>query len=183
MTGFASNWTVRRWATCWSRSLAALSGLCARGGRGYWRAERYRTSLQMPRSRKRTAASSQLLCRRKSWTSSGKTNSSTSYLLLAQRIGQHHGLVELNVGIVVALDQRYRRTPALEISHGRSFERHAIVGLRGRYVELGGPIAHAVETDSGPEEIGSGSQGHGGEVAAVRAAPGADPHGVAVAAR
>ena len=140
----------------------------------------------MCRSRKRTAAryaSSQLLCSRKSWTSSGNTSSSTSTFCWRSASASITVWLNCTSRIVVALDQQHRRAPSLDIGHGRSFECHAIVRRGGRYVQLGGPIVHAVEIDSGAEEIGRASQGHGGEVAAVGAAPGADARGVDIAAR
>jgi hypothetical protein len=78
-------------------------------------------------------------------------------LLLAQRVGQHHGLAELYVAVVVPLDQQHRRASASDISQRRRFERHSIVGLGRGDAELSDPIVHAVEIDAGAEEIGSAS--------------------------
>src|SRR3984893_5923290 len=95
-----------------------------------------------------------------------------------------HGLREVNVAVVVAVDEQHGRPPGV---HG---------GDRGRFVrelgELGGnilsvpvvrrPIVDAMEVDAGGEDVRVAAQTQGGEITAVAATPEAHPCGIDVRA-
>src|SRR5580704_8832097 len=97
---------------------------------------------------------------------------------------QIDGLREVDVAVVVAMDEENRRFPGVDRADWRG-----IVGQFGEFGRdvfavpiVGGPIVDAVEVHTCGEDVGVVRETHGGEEAAIAAAPEADAGRVDVGA-
>src|SRR5690242_13243283 len=76
--------------------------------------------------------------------------------LLAKARGEVHGLREIHVAIVVAVDEKDRRLPGVHSSDRRRVMSQFVQISRDILAVpiIGGPIMHAVKIDASGEEIG-----------------------------
>ena len=96
--------------------------------------------------------------------------------LFAKARGEVHGLREIDVAIVVAVDEKDRRLPGVHRG-----DRRRVVSQFGKFggdvfsvPVVGGPIVHAVKIDASGEEIRVASEAERREIAAVASAPETD---------
>src|SRR5215467_8566386 len=96
--------------------------------------------------------------------------------LLAKASGEIHGLSEIDVAVVVAVDEKNGRLPSVHRGNRRRVVGELVqIGRDILAVPIvGGPIMNAVEIDASDKEIGVATEAECGEVAAVASAPQAD---------
>src|SRR6266446_2278073 len=107
------------------------------------------------------------------------------HVALAKARGEVHGLREVHITIIVAMNKEHRRFPGVNGGDGRR-----VVGELGELRRnifavpiVGGPIMHAMQIDTSGEEVRIARQAQRGEVAAVTAAPETDSRRDYVSAR
>src|SRR6266404_249723 len=98
------------------------------------------------------------------------------HVALAKARGEVHGLREVHIAIVVAMNKKHWRFPGVNVGHGRRVVGE--FGELGRNIFavpiVGGPIVHTMQIDTGGEEVRITRQAQRGEEAAVTAAPETD---------
>ena len=107
------------------------------------------------------------------------------HIAFAKARDEVHGLREIHITIIVAMNKEHRRFPGVNGVDGRR-----VVGELGELRRnifsvpiVSRPIVHAVEIDTGGEEVRIAREAQRGEVAAVTAAPETDSRGGYVSAR